>query len=61
MPDDTLAEAKAQRLSHTLGDVEMEALENLVDAEIQTSGNRPSDVKFEAMGILHLRVQCCRP
>ena len=56
MPDDTLAEAKAQRLSHTLGDVEMEALENLVDAEIQTSDNRPSDVKFEAMGILHLRV-----
>ena len=60
MPADTLAEAKAQRLSHTLGDVEMEALENLVDAEIETSDNRLSDVKFEAMGILHLRLQWWR-
>ena len=55
---DTLAEAETELLGDTSkyveADTQVETLHcNLGEAEVQTLGDRQSDVKFKAMGILH--------
>ena len=55
---DTVAVVEAEYLEDTSrylkADLPVDTLhDNLVEAEVQTLGKRPSDVKFEAMGILH--------
>ena len=56
----TLAEAESELFGDTSkyvpADTQVNTLHyNLVEAEVQTLSDRQSDVKFEAMGMLHLR------
>ena len=55
---DTLAVAETELLGDTSKcvetDTQVETLHyNLVEAEVQTLGDRQSEVKFKAMGMLH--------
>ena len=53
---DTLVEPEAELLEHTSRYVEADTLhDNLVEAVVQTLGNRLSDVQFEVLGMLHSR------
>ena len=53
---DTLVEPEDEFLEHTSRYVEADTLhDNLVEAVVQTLGNRLSDVQFEVLGMVHSR------